>query len=445
MGNKQSYPRFKHSGDKPNVEQKASHTDDEPAKITRRDVLSRAAGAGLAGLTGAMPSALKAQTAEPAAEEAKKELSEPLGGFSNYGQPSVHQKRLIRWISNNPTVPTDGVSWTPLHLLNGTITPNGLHYERHHNGVPAIDPNQHRLNILGLVETPLTFAWQDLLFYPMHSQQYFIECGGNSNSGWLPEPAQSAAGYLHGLVSAREWSGVMLKTLFTETGLRENAKWLIATGADPSGFSMSIPLDKALDDCMLALYQNGEYVRPENGFPMRLIVPGWEGVTHVKWVKQLMISDQPLNSRFETSSYTELLPDGRADKFSFEIGVKSLITFPAAGHTLPRAGWYEITGLAWSGKDVLAKVEVSSDGGESWQVAKFDQPPAKNMFSRFSLPWHWQEQEVTLMSRAYDQQGNVQLMHDELVQAKGHNVYYHYNGIICWQIDGFGDIRHAFR
>ena len=283
------------------------------------------------------------------------------------------------------------------------------------------------------------------MFYPMHSQRYFIECGGNSNSGWLPQPAQSAAGYLHGLVSASEWSGVMIKTLLAETGLSTGAKWLIASGADPTGFSMSIPLDKALDDCLIALYQNGEYVRPENGFPMRLIVPGWEGVTHVKWVKQLSISDKPLNSRYETSSYTELQPDGHAEKFSFEIGVKSIITFPAAGHSLPSAGQYEITGLAWSGKDTLAKVEVSTDSGNTWQLATLDAPAEKNMFSRFRLGWHWQEQETTLMSRATDMAGNVQLSHDALIDAKGHNVYYHYNGIICWAIDDFGDIRHAFR
>jgi sulfane dehydrogenase subunit SoxC len=247
------------------------------------------------------------------ADQTKRGLSDDLPewmktsgkGFSNYGQPSPHEQQVIRWISANPDALGNGVSWTPLHDLQGTITPNGLHYERHHNGVPQIDPTQHLLLIDGLVDKPLSFDVASLLRYPMISRTCFIECGGNSNSGWRSNPIQSKVGYAHGLVSNAEWTGVPLRFLLQEAGIKTGAKWVIAEGADGASLNISIPLEKLLDDALLALYQNGERLRPENGYPMRLVLPGWEGILNVKWLRQLRLSKQPAMTRDETSQYTE--------------------------------------------------------------------------------------------------------------------------------------------
>jgi sulfane dehydrogenase subunit SoxC len=205
-------------------------------------------------------------------------MSAPGKTFSNYGQPSPHEQHVIRWISANPVAQGNGVSWTPLHDLQGTITPNSLHYERHHNGVPQIDPAHHQLIIDGLVARPLVFSIEHLLRYPMVSRTCFIECGGNSNSGWKSNPAQSKAGYVHGLVSNSEWTGIPVKILLNEAQISDDATWVIAEGADASALNISIPIKKLLDDAILAFYQNGERLRPENGYPLRLVLPGWEGV-----------------------------------------------------------------------------------------------------------------------------------------------------------------------
>ncbi len=244
-------------------------------------------------------------------------MEKPGEPFSNYGQPSAHEKETIRWTMGNSMAKGNGVSWTPLHDLEGTITPNGLHFERHHNGVPQIDPQKHQLLIHGVVKKPLIFDMDVLLRYPMVSRQCFIECGGNSNTGWRDEPIQTAAGYFHGMVSCSEWTGIPLKILLNKTILEESAKWVIAEGGDASMMNVSIPLEKMMDDCFLAIYQNGERIRPENGYPLRLIVPGWEGVVNVKWLRRLHLCNTPTMARNETSKYTELLPSGKARQFTF--------------------------------------------------------------------------------------------------------------------------------
>src|SRR5882757_693900 len=238
--------------------------------------------------------------------------------FSSYGQPSTQQRGVARWISANRAVPGNGVSWTPLHDLEGSITPSGLHFERHHNGVPQIPIDRHQLLMHGLVQRALTFSMSDLARYPMRSQILFIECGGNSNAGWHELAQQTRAGFLHGLASCSEWTGV--------------------------------PLSKARKDCLVALYQNGERVRPENGYPLRLIVPGWEGVLNVKWLRRLEVAREPVMARDETARYTELLPSGKARMFTFVMDAKSVITSPSPGHELKDKGMYEIAGLAWTGR-----------------------------------------------------------------------------------------------
>lgn len=369
----------------------------------------------------------------------------PGAPFTNYGLPSPHEKKVIRWITSNPDAPGNGVSWTPLHDLDGVVTPNGLHFERHHNGVPDIDPDRHRLLIHGLVARPLTFSVEDLLRYPTVSRLCFVECGGNSNAGWNPRPVQSRAGYFHGLVSCSEWSGVPLSILLDEAGIdRKAAKWLIAEGADAAAVSVSIPVAKAFDDAILALYQNGERVRPENGYPMRLIVPGWEGILHVKWLRRLKAVEAPAMTRYETARYTEIVPGGKARQFTFVMEVKSLITSPSPGVTMQGPGFYEISGLAWSGKGRIARVDVSADGGKSWAEAALCEPVLPACFTRFRIPWRWDGAPAVLQSRAADESGAVQPTRDSLIGERGAFGYFHYHAIVSWGISPEGEISHVY-
>jgi sulfane dehydrogenase subunit SoxC len=371
-------------------------------------------------------------------------LKTPGRPFSNYGQPSPHESKIIRWISANQGVPGNGISWCPLHELDGTVTPNGLHYERHHNGVPEIDPAAHQLVIHGLVAKPLKFKVDALLRYPRESNLCVIECGGNSNAGWNRKPVQTAAGYFHGLVSCAEWTGVPLRILLQEARIKPAAAWIVAEGADAFAMTISLPVEKALDDCLIALYQNGERIRPEQGYPMRLLVPGWEGVLNVKWLRTLMITDRPAMARNETARYTELQADGKARMFTFEMDVKSLITGPSFGMHLEEAGFYEITGLAWSGRGKITRVEVSADGGETWAEAALNEPVLPRCFTRFRIPWHWQGQPAVLQSRATDETGALQPARATLVRARGRSGYFHYNAIVSWAVDADGYIKHTY-
>lgn len=368
----------------------------------------------------------------------------PGTGFSNYGQPSAQERQAIRWISANPAQPGEGVSWSPLHELEGTITPNGLHFERHHNGVPAIDASQWSLLIDGGTRPTLSFSLADLHRYPLQSRITFIECGGNSNALWRPEPTQAAAGHLHGLVSGCEWTGVPLSLLLKEAGIPAEGRWLIADGLDAAGVSVSLPLEKCMDDVLLALYQNGEALRPENGYPARLVVPGWEGIVNVKWLRALTLSSQPVWSRFDTVSYTDLLGDGVADRMTFEMGVKSIMTSPSGGQQLAAPGVHEVRGLAWSGAGRVAGVDVSADGGRQWSAAVLQEPVLDKALTRFRLPWRWDGRAAMLMSRARDESGAVQPARSELLAAKGPNAYYHYNAVCVWSVSPDGTVTHAY-
>lgn len=364
--------------------------------------------------------------------------------FSAYGQPAEAERDVIRWPVGNRAAPGNGVSWCPLHALEGTVTPNGLHFERHHNGVPRIDPAHHRLLLHGLVRRPLWFSLDALLRYPLRSQLCFLECGGNSNAAWNKTPLQTAAGYLHGLASCAEWSGVPLSLLLREAGMAPGAAWVIAEGADGFAHQVSIPLAKAMDDALLALYQNGERLRPENGYPLRLLLPGWEGVLSVKWLRRLEISDRPLLSRNETARYSDLLPSGKARRFSFPMEVKSLLTSPSAGMRLPGQGFYTLSGLAWSGRGRIRRVRVSMDGGRHWQTAELQQPVLKQCFTRFRLPWRWGGGPALLLSRAEDDTGRQQPMRAELIARRGRNSYYHYNAVVAWRVHENGEVSHAY-
>ncbi len=371
-------------------------------------------------------------------------MKKPGLDFSSYGQPSPYEEEVARFPSPNRVMRGNGVSWTPLHELEGTITPNGLHYERHHNGVPQINPEQHRLLIHGLVDKPLKFKVKDLLRYPMQSKMCFIECGGNSNAGFNSQPSRAEVGYFHGLISNSEWTGIELSVLLNEAGVKPEGKWLIAEGADAFAMNISIPLEKAMDDALLALYQNGERIRPENGYPMRLVLPGWEGVTNIKWVRRLTVTDQPIMARNETSRYTELQPDGKARMFSFVMEAKSLILSPSGGMVLKQAGLYQITGLAWTGNGKIKAVEISADGGKSWAEAELQEPVLDRAFTRFRLPWLWDGKPASLKSRAIDETGYVQPERDVFIAERGRHGFFHYSAIVTWDIDDDGIVNHTY-
>jgi sulfane dehydrogenase subunit SoxC len=364
--------------------------------------------------------------------------------LSNYGHPSKYEQKTIRWTMGNAMAGGNGVSWTPLQDLEGIITPSGLHFERHHNGVPQIDPAQHKLLIHGLVDKSLVFSMEDLLHYPMTSVLCFIECGGNSNAAWQTQPVQTQVGYFHGMASCSEWTGIPLRLLLNEAKIKGRAKWLIAEGADAALMNVSLPLEKALDDCILALYQNGERIRPENGYPLRLITPGWEGVVNVKWLRRLHVTNQPVMARNETAKYTELMPSGKARQFTFVMEAKSLITQPSFGHHLKQPGLYQISGLAWSGRGKIAKVEVSADGGKTWAEAELQQPVLSKCFTRFRILWQWNGDKAILKSRAIDETGYVQPERDVLVKSQGQHGYFHYNAIVSWEVASNGSISHVY-
>src|SRR5882762_408079 len=336
-----------------------------------------------------------------------------------YGVPSRFEKNVVRTLSNPNGEPRTQHGRTPHHLLHGTSTPNGLHFVISHAGDADIDPDKHRLVIHGLVKRPLVFNLDALTRYPMVSRIAFVECGGNSAPLFSREPIQASVQALHGLASCAEWTGVMLSTLLEETGVDPKGKWLVAEGADAPALSRSVPIAKALDDAMIALYQNGERLMPGNGYPLRLLLPGWEGNMNVKWLRRLKLVEAPAMSYYEARTYAPILPGGKAWQFYFLQEVKSFITRPSPGLALKGPGFYEISGLAYSGNGPINKVEVSADGGKSWALAALDAPVLSKSFTRFRMPWNWNGQPAVLQSRATDEAGNVQPTRAALVAERG--------------------------
>ncbi len=371
-------------------------------------------------------------------------MRKPGKPFTSYGVPAKAEEAVIRRIGANRAVLGNGVSWTPLEDLEGMITPSGLHFERHHNGVPEIDAAQHRLLISGAVKQPLAFSVADLKRYPMRSQILFIECGGNSNAGWHSEPIQRPVGSFHGMVSCSEWTGVPVSILLNQAGIDTQASWAVLEGADAFAMNLSLPLAKLMDDCFIALYQNGEAIRPENGYPLRLIAPGWEGVANVKWLRQIMATDQPVMARNETSKYTELMPNGKARQFTFVMEAKSVITSPSHGQTLRAPGLYEVRGIAWSGRGKVRRVDVSADGGRTWAQAALQSPVLPQCLTRFRMPWQWRGDRAVLKSRVTDETGYVQPERNALVAERGVNGYFHYNAIVSWAVAADGRVTHVY-
>ena len=339
---------------------------------------------------------------------------------------------------------TKFVARTPLAHLMGSITPNGLHFERSHQGIPDIDPNKHSLVIHGMVKNPLKFDISALENYPTVSRNHYVECSGNSSILWQKTPTDQSLQEIHGLLSASEWTGVLLSTLLDECGLSPDAKWIIAEGADNGMMTRSIPIDKALDDTMIAIRQNGERIRPSQGYPMRLLNPGFEGNTSVKWLRSIYVSDRPVMSVQETAKYTDMMPDDKALQFTLEQDVKSIITRPSNAMSLKKHGLYEITGLAWSGKGKIARVEVSADGGNTWADAALEGPIHTKMLTRFRVPWLWEGGSAILQSRAIDEFERIQPSRKELIDARGRNGIYHFHAVHSWGVAKSGKIKHVY-
>jgi sulfane dehydrogenase subunit SoxC len=395
-----------------------------------------------AAAVGSTALAKKAGAAEPLLIEPW--MKTPGSPFTPYGQPSKYTSKVVRTVTSAPGTTGTGTSRTPHHLLDGMITPNGLHFERHHNGVPDINPDAHRLLIHGLVKRPLVFTLEALTRYPMESRVAFIECAGNSALLYQKEPAQVGVQPIHGLLSCAEWTGVRLATLLEEAGVEPNAQWILAEGADAPSMSRSVPLAKAMDDAMVAIYQNGEPVRPSNGYPMRLLLPGYEGNTNVKWLRRIKLTEGPTMTKDETSKYTILLNDGKSLQFCFALEAKSVITRPSPGLAMGGPGLYEISGLAWSGYGRIAKVEVSADGGASWAPAALHEPVLPMSVTRFRAPWRWDGGPAVLQSRATDDSGYAQPSRSRLISDRGARGNYHFNGITSWGIAQGGEIKHVY-
>jgi sulfane dehydrogenase subunit SoxC len=414
---------------------------DRTSKSRRRFLQSVASGAAAGALVGqaAAETAGNAENVPPNIPEWMKAPGDPAGS-QPYGTPSEYEKNVVRHVPKNAPQYISAASRTPLQDLDGIITPNGLFYERHHGGIPNIDPAQHRLVLHGLVEKPLIFTMEDIRRFPSQSRIYFLECSGNPV---YTKPYGKTASDLVGLLSCAEWTGVSLKLVLQEAGLKPEAKWVVAEGADAAAMTRSIPIEKCLDDAMLVYSQNGERLRPQQGYPLRILLPGFEGNMNVKWLRRLKVTAEPVYSREETSKYTDLMADGVAREFTFYMEAKSIITRPSGGQRLGAPGFHEITGIAWSGHGKIKRVDISLDEGKTWQEAQLQEPILTRALTRFRFPWHWDGKPAVIQSRATDETGYVQPTLAELVSVRGENSFYHNNAIWPWRIAANGAISNA--
>lgn len=394
----------------------------KPNDVTRRTFLA----------TGA---AVIGAIATPA-DDVPRELGAPRRA---YGERSPFEKSA-RYFRESVT-PASASSRTPLQDLFGILTPSALHYEVHHSGVPEINPQRHEVMIHGLVQQPLIFTMEDLHRLPSVSRIHFLECAGNSGGEQIGRPAADPQ-TSHGLLSCSEWTGVPLRTLLEEAELKPAARWIVAEGADAGRLARSIPLEKALDDVLVAYGQNGEALRPEQGYPVRLVVPGWEGNVNIKWLGRVHVVDRPYMTAYETAAYTDLMPDGKARQFTFVMEAKSVITHPAGGQQLSGSGFYEISGLAWSGRGRITRVEVSTDSGNTWQDAQLNEPVLPKALTRFRFPWWWNGKETSLQSRCMDETGYLQPTREQILAIRGLNATDHYNGIKTWYVLRDGKVSH---
>jgi sulfane dehydrogenase subunit SoxC len=361
-----------------------------------------------------------------------------------YGVPSKHEAHVVR--RNVPWLTADSVSsinFTPLHELEGIITPNGLCFERHHSGVADIAWADHRLMINGLVDTQMVFTMDDLMRFPRENRTYFLECAANTGMEWRGAQLNGCQ-FTHGMIHNVVYTGVPLRLLLEEAGLKTSGTWLLAEGADASGMTRSIPIEKALDDCLVATHMNGERLRAEQGYPVRLVVPGWEGNMWVKWLRRLEIGDAPWHHREETSKYTDLLANGDARRFTWEMDAKSVITNPSPQAPITHGpGPTVLTGVAWSGRGTIPRVDVTIDGGITWHQARMSGPSLDKSMHRFYYEFDWDGRPLLIQSRAHDSTGYVQPTKDQLRAVRGTNSIYHNNGIQTWAINEAGEAENV--
>ena len=403
---------------------------EKAALLNRRSLL-----AGTAGIVSAIVIRSVTRSAEAAMPAAPDDPTRVPGGApTGYGQRSAFEQSV--------RVPRSWwASLTPLQDSHGILTPSALHFERHHNGVPVIHPEHHRLMIHGLVAQPWAFTLDDLKRFPATSRLAFIECSGNSAIEWKAPTGQTVQ-QTHGLTSTSEWTGVALKTVLLEVGVKPEASWMLAEGSDAAAMTRSLPLAPLIEEALLCYAQNGEPLRPEQGYPLRLLLPGWEGNTCIKWLRRLKFGTAPFMTREETSQYTDLMPDGTARQFTMVMEAKSVITSPSGGQRV-QPGFIDIRGLAWSGRGRIAQVEVSTDGGRSWQQAVLQAPILPKCHTRFYLPWRWSGEDVILQSRCLDETGYVQPSRAALVAVRGVNSVFHYNAIQSWKIAADGQVSNV--
>ncbi len=408
--------------------------------VPRRDFLRRGLAAGVgAAVTGV---AARASGGELEVAEWSRKYG-PGVADKSYGLPSRFEAGVGRkWLPWLQASRQSSASFAPLHDLTGTVTPNGLFFERHHGGIPDVNPAMHRLAIHGMVERPLVFTVDEIKRLPSISRFYFIECAANTVLEWK-QAQMSSIQFTHGLLSQSEWTGVPLKALFDEVGVKDGAAWFLAEGADAAAYARSIPVEKAFDDAMIAYAQNGEALRPEQGYPLRLVLPGWEGSANVKWLRRIKLGDKPWNTREETARYSDLMDDGKARQFTFVQEAKSIITDPCPENPLKTKGYHTISGLAWSGRGKIARVDVSFDGGRNWLQSTLQGPLRPKSLTRFSIPWAWNGEEALLQSRATDESGYVQPTIDQLRQVRGDNSLYHNNMITTWHVKPGGEVRNV--
>lgn len=419
----------------------------EDTAISRRAMLSAAGvAAGGAVLAGVLPQLVAGQAVQTATKAAPPTppvipadasmvpgvASEALAGRSSFENPAL-----------GPVGVTTGSTSTPLQDLTGTITPSDLVFQRHHNGIALIDPKKHTLMIHGLVDRPRSFSVDDLKRFPAITRTYFLECSGNGRAAYKTPKPDMTPQVIDGLTSNCEWTGVPLKTLFKEVGPRAGATWFLAEGGDASKLSRSIPMEKAMDDALIVWAQNGEPLRPANGYPIRLFVPGYEGNMSIKWIRRIELGREPWMFRDETSRYTDPLPNDTARQFSFVLDAKSIITAPSCPMKLSGPGWWPIRGIAWTGRGKIARVDVSTDGGTNWTEAEFIGPVLPLAHARFQLMWKWDGRPTRLMSRAIDETGYVQPTLAEFTKARGAGTDYHFNYIRSWDIASDGAVTFA--
>lgn len=418
---------------------------DEPENVSSRRTFLRQAAMTGAGLV-AVASVARASGPDPKITEVQpwaSSFGDPVDA-SPYGSPIRFESHVVRrnveWLTESPV---SSINFTPIHALEGTITPQGCAFERHHSGAIELSKQDYRLMINGLVDTPLVFTFQDLLRFPRSVTTAFLECAANGGMEWGGAQLEGCQ-FTQGMIHNMEYTGVPLRLLLEEAGVKPEGKWVYVEGADASSNGRSIPLDKALDDVLVAFFANGEALRKEHGYPVRLVVPGWEGNMWVKWVRRIGVYDQAVESREETSKYTDLMPDGRARKWTWVMDAKSVITSPSPQVPIRHGkGPLVVSGLAWSGNGKIIRVDVSTDGGVNWQEARISGDAKSKALTRFHLDINWDGSELFLQSRASDETGYVQPTKDALREIRGLNNVYHNNGIQTWWVKADGEVENV--